>query len=119
MPAPNRNRYSDDYRGGSNAIRTLGAFLLCAVLSFALGFFVLARFWSSKPGGVTDGQDKNALALAGDHSRSTPAGDAATPPHGVTPTAQPRPRVAAPRIAPVGSASIGHGFRFSSPSPCP
>jgi len=99
MPAPNRNRYSDDYRGGSNAIRTLGAFLLCAVLSFALGFFVLARFWSSKPGGVTDGQDKNALALAGDHSRSTPSGDAATP-HGVTPTAQPRPRVAAPRIDP-------------------
>jgi len=100
MPAPNRNRYSDDYRGGSNAIRTLGAFLLCAVLSFALGFFVLARFWSSKPGGVTDGQDKNALALAGDHSRATPAGDVPAPAHGVTPTAQPRPRVVAPRIDP-------------------
>ncbi|MCW3094824.1 MAG: Polysaccharide deacetylase [Chthonomonadaceae bacterium] len=100
MPAPNRNRYSDDYGGGSSAIRTLGAFLLCAVLSFALGFFVLARFWSSKPKGDADGLEKNAVAMAGDHSLSLHGNDTPVPQRTALPSAQPAPRAAAPRIDP-------------------
>ena len=100
MPAPNRNRYSDDYGGGSSAIRTLGAFLLCAVLSFALGFFVLARFWSSKPKGDADGLDKSAVAMAGDHSLSRHGDDTPAPMRTALPAAQPAPRAVAPRIDP-------------------
>jgi cell division protein FtsN len=100
MPAPNRNRYSDDYGGGSSAIRTLGAFLLCAVLSFALGFFVLARFWSSKPKGELDSLEKNAVAMAGDHSLSSQRDNIPVPQRTALPTAQPTPHVVAPRIDP-------------------
>ncbi len=101
MPAPNRNRYSDDYGGGSSAIRTLGAFLLCAVLSFALGFFVLARFWSSKPKGEADSLEKSAVAMIGDHSLAARGEDKPAPLRTALPAAQPTPRVVAPRIDPV------------------
>jgi cell division protein FtsN len=100
MPAPNRNRYSDDYGGGSTAIRTLGAFLLCAVLSFALGFFVLARFWSSKPKSEADGLDKNTVASAGDRSLSRHADDTPAPLRTSLPAPRSTPRVVAPRIDP-------------------
>lgn len=100
MPAPNRNRYSDDYGGGASAIRTLGAFLLCAVLSFALGFFVLARFWSNKPKADVDGLEKNAVAMAGDRSLSLHGDDTPAPLRTALPSAQPAPRAAAPRIDP-------------------
>lgn len=100
MPAPNRNRYSDDYGGGSTAVRTLGAFLLCAVASFALGFFVLARFWSSKPKADGDGLEKSMVASAGDRSLSHHGDDSATPLRTALPAAQPTPRVVAPRIDP-------------------
>lgn len=100
MPAPNRNRYSDDYGGGSTAIRTLGAFLLCAVLSFALGFFVLARFWSNKPKTDTDGLEKSTMASAGDRSLAHHSDDTPTPLRTALPTARPTPRVVAPRIDP-------------------
>ena len=102
MPAPNRNRnrYSDDYGGGATAVRTLGAFLLCAVLSFALGFFVLARFWSSKPKAEPDGLDKNTVASADDRRLSRHADDTPAPLRTSLPAPRPTPRVVAPRIDP-------------------
>jgi cell division protein FtsN len=100
MPAPNRNRYSDDYGGGSTAVRTLGAFLLCAVLSFALGFFVLARFWSSKPKADGDGLVKSMVATLGDQGLSHHGDDMPVPQRTALPAAQPTPRAIAPRIDP-------------------
>ncbi len=102
MPAPNRSRYADDYGGGSSAVRTIGAFLLCAILSFALGFFVLARFWSSKPKGDAGNTDKNMVAEAGDRNPASHGDDTPTALRTSLPPAQPAPapRVAAPRINP-------------------
>lgn len=100
MPAQKRNRYSDDYGGGSTAIRTLGAFLLCAVLSFALGFFVLARFWSNKPKGEVEGSEKNVVASAGERTPAHRGEDSPTPQRSGLPAAQPTPRTVAPRIDP-------------------
>ena len=98
MPAPNRARYSNDYAGGSSAVRTLGAFLLCAVLSFALGFFVLARFWSSKPKTDGDGLEKNMVATAAERSTTHHADDAPSPLRTALPAPQPTPHVVPPRI---------------------
>jgi cell division protein FtsN len=100
MPAPKRTRYSDDYGGGSSAVRTLGAFLLCAVLSFALGFFVLARFWSSKPIAEGGSPTKNTVATAGERNVTRHNEEKPAPLRTALPAEQTKPRVVAPRIDP-------------------
>lgn len=100
MPASNRKRYSDDFGGGSSAVRTLGAFLLCAVLSFALGFFVLARFWSSKPKSDGDTPGKGLVASAIEGSSNRHGDDTPVPQHTSLPPVPPAPHATPPSIDP-------------------
>ncbi len=109
MPARNRSRYSDDNGGGSTAVRTIGAFLLCAILSFGLGFFVLARFWSSKPKSDAEAASKNAIAdsgslIAARHGDDTPASMRTSLPSGRAVRPSNSSKVIPPRIDPVEEA---------------
>ncbi len=82
-------------RGGSqsqsSAIRTILGFLLCALLSFGLGFFVLARFWSSPQ------NESKATAAPTPHASAAPS-ESSDP--AVRAPAAPRPSVPAPTAGP-------------------